>query len=124
MEDIAIVRPSGFFARGGRVMPDTEGRLSYEERQKVNQWLVSHGHGPFLCPLCKQQNWGLADHVVNLMVYRPREFVIGGPTYPCVQLICNECCSVQLLNAVRMGLVKEPPPLDNLPAEKKEVGNG
>ncbi|MGA2063044.1 MAG: hypothetical protein ABSG67_21440 [Thermoguttaceae bacterium] len=100
-------------------MPDKEGKLSADEQQKIIKWIMDHSAGLGInCPICKQKNWGITEHLIYLPIYTPNALTIGGPTYPCVQLICNNCGSVQLINAVHTGVLANSPP------DKKEVTNG
>lgn len=98
-------------------MPDKDGKLSPEEQQKIIDWIQKHSLGLLSCHLCKQTNWGITEHLIYLPVYTPNALMIGGPTYPCIQLICNNCRSIQFINAMQVILSPSPP-------DKKEASNG
>jgi hypothetical protein len=99
-------------------MPDNEGKLNEEERIKIVNWLNSHSGGLIYCTICKQTNWAITEHLVRLSIHTPQGLIIGGPTYPCFQLLCTNCGAIQLINAVKTGIILQSPP------DKKEVPNG
>lgn len=100
-------------------MPDKEGKLSADEQQKIIKWITDHSAGFGIpCPICKQKNWGITEHLVLFTIHTPNVFTIGGPTYPCIQLLCSNCGSVQLINAIKAGIALPSPP------DAKEATNG
>jgi hypothetical protein len=62
-------------------MPDDDGRLTDEERQRALEWLESKQAPVARCPHCVNNSWGIADHFVTT----PRvsgNIIIGGAMYP------------------------------------------
>jgi ribosomal protein L32 len=96
-------------------MPDQHGKLTDEEAKKATAWLNAHTklHG---CPSCGSNRWTLAPHLVNLMTYAGRAIVIGGPTYPAILLVCNECGHFRLHSAIVAGVLPRP----ELPKKQQE----
>ena len=69
-----------------------------------------------LCETCHQKTWTLAEDLVMPMPFSGNQgLVIGGASYPQLQIICNNCGNTKVFNAVIMGLVE--------PAKKEEASN-
>ncbi|WP_139015778.1 hypothetical protein [Ensifer aridi] len=83
-----------------------ESRLTLEQRQQVERHLTSKAALVGKCPVCSQRNWGLLDHLLHVPIYHGGSLVVGGPTYPHVGLICQNCGNTQLINAVVSGVLK------------------
>lgn len=84
-------------------MPDSEGKLSEEEKQKVVNWLKEKAPILGMCSLCKKGEWLLSDHTVVPMLFG-QGAVTGGTAYPQVMLICKNCAHTQFLNTVVIGI--------------------
>ena len=90
-------------------MPDAQGKLSQEEKDRAIKWLGERAKPP-PCPFCGSGNWTLAEHTVNVPIYTPNTMMLGGPSYPCVMLVSEPCGHSVLFNAVVMGVIANPPP--------------
>lgn len=87
-----------------------EGKLTTEHREKLATYL--NGKAPLIgkCPLCADRRWGLLDHFVHLPIFREDGAIMfGGPSYPNVGLICQNCGNTQLVNAVSAGILEGEP---------------
>jgi hypothetical protein len=47
----------------------------------------------------------LADHLVSAPVYSSNGMYLGGPSYPCVMVVCSNCGYTMFHNAVVIGVV-------------------
>lgn len=57
------------------------------------------------CNLCRTTSWTLADGFVSVGIQNDlSSFQIGGPSLPCVALICNNCGNTCLINVMSLGL--------------------
>lgn len=57
------------------------------------------------CPVCAHPEWTLADGFIFLAIQEPSgPVVLGGPSMPCVALVCNNCGNTVLLNVMTLGL--------------------
>ena len=93
-------------------MPDSGGKLTQDEKQKIADWLKerSQGANP-VCPVCGDPHWFIADHLVQPITYSGGGLSIGGPGYPQAMLVSAKCGYTRFLNAVVIGIVpggKEP----------------
>jgi hypothetical protein len=88
-------------------MPDKDGKLTDEERQKVVAWVTKYPATPDArCPICGSPNWMVAEHLVQPITIGPgMGLQLGGLGYPQVQLISDPCGYTRLLNAVMIGLL-------------------
>lgn len=88
-------------------MPDPFGKLSPEEFQKVLQWVNTRWKPHVPCEMCgAMHSWSVADLVnspVNLGA--GKNFYLGGPNYPQVQVICANCGNTKFLNAILVGII-------------------
>ena len=73
--------------------------------EKLNEWFKSKGLVP-KCPLCGQTSWGTFAHFVAPPIFTPNALTVGGPAYPLINMVCNNCGGVQSFSAVLLGLVK------------------
>ncbi len=85
-------------------MPDYNGVLTVEDRQKIDDWIKNNWHMGN-CPVCKKQNWVLADHVVTPMLYTGVGLTQGAG-YPQVMVICGVCGYTLYFNAATIGIVQ------------------
>lgn len=97
-------------------MDKNTGTLTAEDKKKFLDWLNSKTKNNPTCPVCSENDWSVADHLINAMAFTPNAMIIGGPTYPMAVLACNNCAFTRTFMAVPVGLV--PPP------ETKGGGNG
>lgn len=98
-----------------------DGRLSLKQREQVAAYI--NGKAPLIgkCPTCGDRRWGLLDHFVHIPIFHNNgSFVVGGPSYPNIGLICQNCGNTQLINAVAAGIIMgDPVPTSNPPAGVK-----
>lgn len=90
-------------------MPDKNGILTGEERQKIVAWLNEKGveHS---CPFCNQNNWSIGDHLLSGMIHSGGGLVIGGASYPSVFTVCNNCAYTRQFMAVPIGILPAQTP--------------
>ena len=89
-------------------MPDKDGRLTPDEKQRVAAWLTSQGIPPPVCPFCGQREWAIGDHLVQPVTLGPGGgLTLGGVGYPQVMLISSKCGYTALINAVIAGVLRQ-----------------
>ena len=71
-------------------MADDKSELTKEQKQKIVSWLDKKGKN-HVCPVCLENNWNVADHLLLGMVFSSGGISIGGASYPAVLLVCNNC---------------------------------
>ena len=83
-------------------MPDNDGRLTGEERDKVVRWLAKHlGDRP--CPACGTKSGYVIDPSAVQLATGPT-FPFTSPIItPIVVVLCNNCAHVLLFHGGRMG---------------------
>lgn len=85
-----------------------DGKLSDEQRKKFEVWINSKAALIGKCPICSERRWMLIDHFIDLPIYRGGNVVIGGgPSYPSVGLLCQNCGNTHFINAVISGILSE-----------------
>jgi hypothetical protein len=79
--------------------------FSDEVKKRVSAAL-SERVAAFGCYACGRQNtWVLADAFVNFsLVESVNVMVVGGPSMPCVALVCSHCGHTVFFNALVLGL--------------------
>jgi hypothetical protein len=85
-------------------MPDESGKLSTEDKEKVEAWLKKKWRAPVTCPVSQDNNWIIGDHVVTPVNWATKGLIVGGRVYPQVMLICKTCGHTLLFNAMVMEL--------------------
>ena len=80
--------------------------LTQAERTEVTQY-VHRTVKTVACSWCGQNKWGVEPTLVELRTFDPAAFVVGGPVYPLVTIICGNCGHTMLFNALKMGLTIE-----------------
>jgi hypothetical protein len=57
------------------------------------------------CSICGHSNWALQDQlVIHVLQDNPKAFMLGGPSLPCVVIVCANCGNTYFLNAMVLGL--------------------
>jgi hypothetical protein len=84
-------------------MPSVYGQLTADEKNKVLEWLRVNWVTPQNCPICKDDNWFVADHVVYPMNYAGGS-IVGGPAYPQVMVVSTKCGYTMYFNAAMIGI--------------------
>jgi hypothetical protein len=92
-------------------MPDSSGRLTQADNEKIQQWWTRHWKSPVICPVCKTSDRSLADHVVNIQRHALDSSVPNAITYPHIIVGCKTCAHAMFFNAVSIGVATawEPP---------------
>ncbi len=85
-------------------MPDYNGVLTEDERQKIDDWIKKNWHIRN-CPICRHQNWILADHVVMPILYSEYGITSSASGYPQIMIICKNCGYTLCFNAITMGII-------------------
>jgi hypothetical protein len=101
--------------------PSTE-----EIQRRILKVMADKGVGARPCPVCGNPEWMIGAYVVPTVVTNPSTVSLGGPSYPCVSLLCRRCGNTHLLNLYLLGFTKEQFQeliLPELPGTKEE-GSG
>ena len=87
-------------------MPDADGVLTQEEQNTIKEWITRHWPEGVkrLCPSCQKGPWTIQRYMGKLLIATPGEFRIGGPAFPKVVIVCQNCAYTELYNAIVMGL--------------------
>jgi len=88
-------------------MPDKDGKLSKEEKDKAVHWLEERWPEPRTCPISGHDTWIIGDHLVTPLVWSQGDILVGGSVYPLVMVICEACGYTQMFNAVLLGITKK-----------------
>lgn len=100
-------------------MPDKDGILSPEEKQRAVDWIKERGHVLGKCPICDSQEWFIADHLVMpITVGGGGSLLLGGPGYPQIMIVSKKCGYTRFLNAVMIGI---SPPQKTEPNKAEEA---
>jgi len=75
------------------------------DKSKVQAWLQEKWTGLKTCPVSGDNNWIIADDLLQPMIHASGGLRVGGRGYPLVMLICRTCGYTMFLNAVLMGLL-------------------
>lgn len=76
-----------------------------EKQEKAVKW-IDQKCPNLKCECCQQSAWSLAPDLVMPMPFTGSgNIVLGGNSYPLMQLICNTCGNTKIFNAIIMGLV-------------------
>lgn len=104
-------------------MPDSDGRLSADEKKTVETWLRDKWLSQNIaCPVSGHEEWIIADHVIQTPIYIGKGFLVGGPTYPHVFVVCGGCGYELLFSAVMMEITQPPSVKASEPAEGSDGG--
>jgi predicted nucleic-acid-binding Zn-ribbon protein len=74
--------------------------LSAEHTKKLEAWMKAH-NAANPCPMCGSKHWGTGE-IISAAVMQGKNTVLGGPSIPMVQVICDNCSYVALFAAVRV----------------------
>ena len=96
-------------------MPDATGQLTGAEQQIVRTWIQTKWKN-WVCPFSGDRNWNIGEHVLQLMPFTGGGLVIGGPIYPYISDSCIDCGFTFFLNALQVGVLKQPQPTPAKPA--------
>jgi hypothetical protein len=91
-------------------MPDAKGILTVEEREKCSAWFNEHSSGKVECPICKNNQWDIEDHLVKTHILIPGQRSIEGVlTYSFFMVCCRKCRHTIFINAVDSKIVGNRP---------------
>jgi len=99
------------FNRGDKGMADEASKLglSPEHQQMILDALSEKWKEPRTCPVCRTDKWTLAGHLTTPVLLGVENSIsLGGPTYPTISVICNNCGFIQQFNAIVLGVAKPP----------------
>ena len=88
----------------GETMPDSSGRLTQEDVQKLQAWWNKTWKEPVICPVCKTSTWSTAAHVVQMYRLATDAGVTGSASYQFIAVSCTTCSHTMLFNSVSMGI--------------------
>ena len=92
-------------------MPDAQGHLSPVEITAIQEWLVKHHGGEFLCPVSRHAIWMVNEYVYQNLVF-PIQGIdrvsISPLAWPVVQVMCAGCGYVLNFSATMIGLYPSP----------------
>jgi translation initiation factor 2 beta subunit (eIF-2beta)/eIF-5 len=57
------------------------------------------------CPICQKIAKREIAGIMELRDYHEGNFIVGGGVTPVVTVVCSECGSTQLFNAIKLGIV-------------------
>jgi predicted nucleic-acid-binding Zn-ribbon protein len=87
-------------------MPDSEGRLSDDEKKTVKSWIEGKWTQESAdCPICGRNDWNIGEHVAEMPALGKTMVAAKRATYPHVALVCLNCGHTLLFNAVVIGIV-------------------
>lgn len=88
--------------------------LTKAQKVQIQKWLEEKWAAPGLCPVCQTKKFTISSHIVAPPIYSSGGTYIGGPSYPQVMTICNNCGHTLYFNVVRMDVLQ--------PKEAKKEG--
>ena len=82
--------------------------FSEQLKRTVIERLKGRGVPPEKCPMCRASKWIIGDGFLNQPVQKSFPvFSVGGPTLPCIALLCNNCGFVSLHAVGVLGLLEK-----------------
>jgi hypothetical protein len=87
-------------------MPDTNGKLSAEEKKEVTDLINRRWQGRSqACPICGDTRWIISDYIVRPITMGPDgQTLLGGPAYPNILVISQGCGYTFMMNTMVLGL--------------------
>lgn len=86
------------------MMPEEKKFFDKEKQEKAVNW-INQKCPNLKCECCHQTTWSLAGDLVMPMPFTGGAgLIIGGASYPQLQIVCNNCGNTKFFNAVVMGL--------------------
>ncbi len=87
-------------------MPDAQGKLSSEDKEKIQKWLKEKWKASNLCPISQDNKWIINDYVTTPMNFGGGGMIVGGQVTPQIMMICASCGYTLYFNAMVMGILK------------------
>lgn len=76
-----------------------------QEREQILRTVKERLPNLGSCATCRSNEWTLADGVVAFPLQDSAEaYALGGPTMPCIAIVCKVCGNTLFLNAVVLRL--------------------
>ena len=85
-------------------MPDSSGALTAADNEKIQGWWARHWKAPVICPVCKNNEWSIAGHVVSITRHASDGMIGGTQNYPHIMVLCTTCAHTMFFNAVSIGV--------------------
>jgi len=86
-------------------------------RERAMEWLNKHWNTPKSCPICKNNNWGASDSVLEVREFHQGYLVYGRPVYPLFLVTCNTCGYTMFFNALVADFTLEQTTVDETKKE-------
>jgi hypothetical protein len=95
-----------FFFRNLGKMPDKNGKLSPDEKEKALKWVAGKP-----CPFCGRSDWFVGDDVIQTPRLGTDPLGAGKPTYGAVLLFSQTCGYTIMFNSTMLGITSnfKPP---------------
>lgn len=84
-------------------MPYADGKLTDEDKKKIESWLNENAETP-ACPVCGSNLWNMGEYLLRGEAYTTGGFLVGGPSYPMAFIVCDNCGHVRQFMAKKIGL--------------------
>ena len=88
-------------------MPGIDGKLTADDTSRVFSYF-ERTMPKAKCPLCANEDFGLAEHIVEFKPFSGGAVFVGGPSYPALLLICKTCGHMSPISSNMVGLTKGP----------------
>lgn len=85
-------------------MPDSDGKLTEEERERAAEWFQQHWAGNTNCTSCDRNQWIIGEHIVAPPLFA-KGVILGGTAYPQIMVVCGYCAHTVYYNAIIMGVM-------------------
>lgn len=82
-------------------------RFNPQERERILRRVTERLPNLGTCVACRSNQWTLAEGFVAFPLQDSTgTFTLGGPTMPCIAVVCNVCGNTLFLNAIVLGLTE------------------
>ena len=85
-------------------------QIADSDARDAIKWIEAHWNGEPLCPVCNNNNWVLGRTILEMRPFLKGKLSTSGFIYPAVVFTCNVCGNTLFFNAIRLGIIKFPPP--------------
>lgn len=96
-------------------------KLTQDQRNQIANTLTEKG-ARHACPACGTNQWLVGEHILRGDIFSSGTVLLGGPSYPLVFVVCQNCFFVRPHLAIPMGIVQEPVPATTAEQEEKADG--
>jgi len=77
------------------------------------KWLDQHWKGQKACPVCRHDEWIVADQLLEMRAFRPYDDLPPVKKIPLLLITCDHCGHSLFFNAIRAGFIKTHPSKKN-----------